>query len=178
MESILAKTSSLTSKVSLPVMFQLVWSLLKLMVFKDGEILSDPPILKKLRKKSQIPSALFLELMELKMQFMEVIQFNPLKENVDFFFGGDADSRAMKTTAVLNNCSLCIIKPHIIRDGQLGQVIDMILQAGFEISACEMFNLSRSTIEEFYSVYKGVLPEYLPVIEAFSNGACVALEIR
>jgi len=94
------------------------------------------------------------------------------------FFGGDSDSRVMKTTAVLNNCSLCIIKPHIVKDGQLGQVIDMILQAGFEISACELFNLNRSTVEEFYSVYKGVLPEYLPVIEHFSNNSCVALEIR
>lgn len=90
-----------------------------------------------------------------------------------FFFGGD-----MKTTAVLNNCTLCIIKPHIVREGALGQVIDMILQAGFEISACEMFYLNRKTIEEFYSVYKGVLPEYLPVIEHLSNGPSVVLEVR
>lgn len=90
-----------------------------------------------------------------------------------FFFGG-----AMKTTAVLNNCTLCLIKPHIIREGSLGQVIDMILQSGFEISAAELFYLNRSTIEEFYSVYKGVLPEYLPVIEHYSNGPTVALEIR
>ena len=90
-----------------------------------------------------------------------------------FFFGG-----AMKTTAVLNNCTLCIIKPHIVRDGLLGQVIDMILQAGFEISSCEMFYLNRPTIEEFYSVYKGVIPEYLPVIEHMSNGPTVVLEVR
>ena len=84
----------------------------------------------------------------------------------------------MKTTAVLNNCTLCIIKPHIIRDGLLGQVVDSILAEGFEISAMEMFYLSRSVIEEFYSVYKGVLPEYLPVIEHLSNGPSVMLEIR
>lgn len=96
----------------------------------------------------------------------------------DFFFGGDPATRPMKTTGVLNNCSLCLIKPHIIREGKLGQVIDMILLAGFEISACEMFNLSRPIIEEFYDVYKGVLPEYLPIIEHLSNGPTVALEIR
>ena len=84
----------------------------------------------------------------------------------------------MESTAVLNNCSLCIIKPHIIKDGLQGQVIDEILQAGFEISAAEMFYLSRNVIEEFYDVYKGVLPEYLPIIEHFSNGPIVALEIR
>ena len=52
------------------------------------------------------------------------------------------------------------------------------MQAGFEIYAAEMIYLSRSVIEEFYDVYKGVLPEYLPIIEHLSNGPSVALEIR
>ena len=84
----------------------------------------------------------------------------------------------MKTTAVINNCTLCLIKPHILKSGVAGQVIDMILQAGFEISAAEIFYLSRPIIEEFYDVYKGILPEYLPIIEHFSNGPTLALEIR
>jgi nucleoside-diphosphate kinase len=54
----------------------------------------------------------------------------------------------------------------------------MILQAGFEISAMEIFYLSRPIIEEFYDVYKGIIPEYLPIIEHFSNGPTIALEIR
>jgi nucleoside-diphosphate kinase len=84
----------------------------------------------------------------------------------------------MRTTAVLNNCTLCLIKPHILREGKLGHVIDLILSAGFEISALELFNLTRPVVEEFYDVYKGVLPEYLPVIEHLSNGPVIALEIR
>lgn len=95
---------------------------------------------------------------------------------IGFFFGGA--NGPMKTTAVLNNCTLCLIKPHIIREGKLGEVIDSILSAGFEISAMEMFNLSRAVIEEFYDVYKGVIPEYLPVIEHISNGPSVLLEVR
>lgn len=54
----------------------------------------------------------------------------------------------------------------------------MILAEGFEISAMEMFYLTRPVIEEFYDVYKGVLPEYLPLIEHLSNGPTIALEIR
>ena len=84
----------------------------------------------------------------------------------------------MKTTAVLDNCTLCLIKPHIIKEGKAGQVMNMILGAGFEISAMEMFNLSRPVIEEFYDVYKGVLPEYLPLIENLSSGPLIALEVR
>lgn len=84
----------------------------------------------------------------------------------------------MKTTAVFNNCTLCIIKPHIQREGKTGQVIEMILQAGFEISAMELFNLNRAVVEEFYGVYKGVLPEYLPIVENLSGGPVIALEVR
>jgi len=71
-----------------------------------------------------------------------------------------------------------LIKPHIVRNGQLGEVLNSILSNGFEVSALELFNLSRPVIEEFYDVYKGVLPEYLPLIEHLSNGPLVALEIR
>lgn len=105
---------------------------------------------------------------------------NSYKRENAFWFGDgvEAAKRPMQTTAVLNNCSLCLIKPHIVTGGQLGQVIDAILQAGFEVSAMEVFNLGRPIIEEFMDVYKGVLPEYLPLIEHLSNGPMVALEVR
>lgn len=41
-----------------------------------------------------------------------------------------------------------------------------------------MVYLSRPVIEEFYDVYRGVLAEYVPVIEHLSNGPSIALEIR
>jgi len=34
---------------------------------------------------------------------------------INFFFGGEGKEKCMKTSAVLNNCTLCIIKPHIIK---------------------------------------------------------------
>lgn len=101
------------------------------------------------------------------------------KKEAAFWFGGqDPSSRPMQTTAVFDNCSLCIIKPHILKEGMAGQVIDQIIEAGFEISAMEMFNLTRVVIEEFYDVYKGVLPEYLPLVEHMANGPCIVLEVR
>ncbi len=57
-------------------------------------------------------------------------------------------------------------------------MIDLILESGFEISAMELFNLSRPVVEEFMGVYKGVLPEYLPLIEHLSSGPLIALEVR
>ena len=42
----------------------------------------------------------------------------------------------------------------------------------------EMIYLNKTTIEEFYDVYKGVLPEYLPLIEHLCSGPSIVLEIR
>lgn len=57
-------------------------------------------------------------------------------------------------------------------------IIDLILQEGFEISAMEMFYLNKQTAEEFYDVYKGVLPEYVPLIDHMSSGPVIVLEVR
>lgn len=54
----------------------------------------------------------------------------------------------------------------------------MILKAGFEISAMQLFYLDLPTSEEFFSVYKGVLPEYSLLAEHLITGPCLALEIR
>lgn len=42
----------------------------------------------------------------------------------------------------------------------------------------EMFHLTTPTAEEFYDVYKGVLPEYIPLIEHMIGGPCIAMELR
>ena len=53
-----------------------------------------------------------------------------------------------------------MIKPHAIQNKQVGKIVDLILGEGFEISAMEMFYLDKPTAEEFFEIYKGVLPEY------------------
>jgi len=101
-----------------------------------------------------------------------------VKREIGFWFEGESKSKPMKTTAQLKNCTLCIIKPHIVQSGQAGMIIDMILNEGFEISAMEMFYFNRPTIEEFYDVYKTVLPEYVPQVEHFISGPSIVLEVR
>ena len=87
-------------------------------------------------------------------------------------------SKSFGPTAAFNNCTTCVIKPHIVQDGLAGQVIDMILQEGFEISSMEMFQLDKPTAEEFFEVYKGVLPEFVAMIEHMTTGPCIVLEVR
>jgi nucleoside-diphosphate kinase len=43
------------------------------------------------------------------------------KRESDFWFGGNnTQDRPMQTTAVMNNCTLCLIKPHILKEGLAG----------------------------------------------------------
>jgi len=79
-----------------------------------------------------------------------------MREN-NFFF---SETSKLRSTAIFNNCTCCIIKPHILKERRAGEIIDIILNEGFEISAMAMFNLDRLTAEEFLEVYKGVIPEF------------------
>ena len=97
------------------------------------------------------------------------------KREIDLVFG---TMSPFKTTALLNNCSGAIIKPHAVKAGQAGPIIDQILEEGFEISAMEIFNIDLPTSEEYFEVYKGVLPEFLPMIEHMTTGPCIVLEVR
>ena len=79
---------------------------------------------------------------------------------MDLFFSG-----SMSTSAMFTNCTCAVIKPHAIQAGLAGQIIDTILEEGFEISALQMFHLDRPTAEEFFEIYQGVLPEFTQMTE-------------
>jgi nucleoside-diphosphate kinase len=82
----------------------------------------------------------------------------------------------LKPKAILNNCSCIVIKPHAISDA--GKIIDIILNEGFEISAMEMFYIDKTIAEEFFEVYRGVLPEYAAMIDHCTSGPIIVMEVR
>jgi nucleoside-diphosphate kinase len=97
------------------------------------------------------------------------------QREIDFFFG---EKSKLKTTAVLNNCTCCVIKPHVVFEANAGRIIDQILSEGFEISALQMFFLDKATSEEFLEVYKGVLPEFGAMSGHLTTGPSIVLEVR
>ena len=42
----------------------------------------------------------------------------------------------------------------------------------------QMFTLDKPTAEEFFAVYKGVLPEFVGMIDAMTQGPCIVMEVR
>lgn len=83
------------------------------------------------------------------------------------------------TTATHSNCSLCIVRPHAVREGHAGEVIDAVLNAGLEISAMQTYSLLKSQAENFCEVYKTVIPSatYHAMVSELSSGVCLALEV-
>lgn len=96
-------------------------------------------------------------------------------QELDFFFGRKTP---FTTTATFDRCSLCLIKPHAVLEGNAGKIIEDLLATGFQISAVELFHLDRAASEEFYEVYKGVVPEFTGMVDQLTAGPCIALEVR
>ncbi|XP_017074930.1 nucleoside diphosphate kinase 7 [Drosophila eugracilis] len=78
---------------------------------------------------------------------------------------------------LFKNTTLAIIKPHSIKDGLLGDIIAEILSNGFRLTAMRMILMARINCEEFYEVYRGVLPEYIPMVAQLASGVCMCMEI-
>jgi len=97
-------------------------------------------------------------------------------EDIAFFFPPSHIKRFSGTIS-LTKSTLCIIKPHAIKNGDLGNILTAIVDANFKITALKMIFLEKINCEEFYEVYKGVVPEYSQMVEQLNSGPCIALEI-
>jgi len=82
------------------------------------------------------------------------------------------------STAVFDNCTLCVIRPHAVKSGYAGPIITAIMEAGFEISAAKMIHLDRAEAHEMLEVYKGVLPYHVDMVEGMTSAPSLALEVR
>jgi nucleoside-diphosphate kinase len=85
-----------------------------------------------------------------------------------------------ETTATFDSCALCIVRPHAVREGYTGSVLSTLVQAGLDISALQTFSLLRTQAENFYEVYKTVVPsaQYSAMIGELASGICLAIEVR
>ena len=57
--------------------------------------------------------------------------------------------------AMGGNFTFSIIKPDAVRTGKTGPILAMINEAGFEISAMKMIQMTTTQAESFYAVHKG-----------------------
>jgi nucleoside-diphosphate kinase len=85
-----------------------------------------------------------------------------------------------QVTSCCRGCgtTLGLVLPHAVKDGVAGLLLEEI-QAGFDVTGLQLFNLPKQAAAEFLEVYKGVVPpgEFSAMVDELASGPCIAVEV-
>lgn len=73
----------------------------------------------------------------------------------------------------MSNRTFTMIKPDAVRNGHIGNILQMICNGGFRIVAMKYLHISKTQAEKFYEVHKE-RPFYGELTEFMSSGPIVA----
>lgn len=76
-----------------------------------------------------------------------------------------------------NPCTLCLIKPHILKDKMEGSVIKHIVDQGYEIDSLVSLHMNINMAEYLFEVYRGIFPKYTSMMEHIVSGPVLAIQI-
>lgn len=80
---------------------------------------------------------------------------------IELYFGSKNGIPNVPLSATFKDCTCCVVKPHVVIEGNLGAILEHISKSGkFVVTAMAMFTVKVSNALEFYEIYKGVLSEY------------------
>lgn len=71
------------------------------------------------------------------------------------------------------NRTFTMLKPDALENGHTGKIIDMIIQAGFQIKAMKLTQLTTEQAQKFYEVH-AERPFYGELVEYMTSGPIVA----
>lgn len=78
-----------------------------------------------------------------------------------------------KTKIMATNRTFTMLKPDALENGQAGNIIQMILDAGFSIKAMKYTQLSEEQAKKFYEVH-AERPFYGELVEYMTSGPIIA----
>ena len=78
-----------------------------------------------------------------------------------------------KIDTMATNRTFTMLKPDAIENGHMGKIIDMIINAGFQIKAMKYTSLSVAQAQEFYAVHSE-RPFYGELVEYMTSGPIIA----
>ena len=71
------------------------------------------------------------------------------------------------------NITFTMIKPKAVADGNMGKIIDKIIEGGFNIKALKFTRLTKDQAGKFYAVHKE-RPFYSSLVEFMTSGPIIA----
>lgn len=81
------------------------------------------------------------------------------------------------TAPVCQDSTLLLVRPHALKAGLLGPILELVMGNGFVLRTLSTFTVSLPNAEEFLEVYKGVIPEYREYVDELTSGVCFAAEV-
>jgi nucleoside-diphosphate kinase len=76
-----------------------------------------------------------------------------------------------------DDCTLCLIKPHIMKDHVAGDVLGAIVERGFEIVGLHSTHFTPQIAEDLLDVYKGIYPQYSAMVEQLAESPLLGVMI-
>ena len=73
--------------------------------------------------------------------------------------------------------TLCIIKPDAVKKKVQGNIIQMLLDAGFKIRAMKLVQLSKTQAQKFYEVHKE-RPFYGELVDFMTSGPVIPIALE
>jgi nucleoside-diphosphate kinase len=72
-----------------------------------------------------------------------------------------------------------LIKPHILKSGRIGDLLDVMFQASdeFQIYGLLSFHFTLNLAEELFDAYRGIVEDYSKLIENVCSGPVLAVVI-
>lgn len=77
----------------------------------------------------------------------------------------------------MGNKTLAILKPDSVRKNYTGDIIKMILTAGFKIKGMKMIKMTPESAKVFYLVHKD-RPFYNDLVEYMTSGHCIPIALE
>ena len=94
----------------------------------------------------------------------------PAKDMITFFRG--------KFPVEVNDdepATLCLIKPHVLKAGKTGDILDSIVKSGYVIKAVHSAHMTNTIAEEIFDAYREIYPKYTAMIEQLTESPCLAV---
>lgn len=99
------------------------------------------------------------------------------EREINFFFSKNSPLNTTATMGAGPESTCVVVKPHSVLTGKFGEILAHIQESGWSLNAVQLHNFERANAEEFYEVYKEVVPEFEMMVSELCAGPCIALEV-
>lgn len=83
-----------------------------------------------------------------------------------------------KAIKVQQDCTLCVMKPHLLKSGRTGELFEYIVTGGFEVVGVFLTHMTIPIVEGLFDIYRGVFDKYAAMIDELSSAPVLAVMLR